>query len=278
LCGGIAVFKSLSCCLGAHLLARGTFVATVLVVVVALLLPAQALADNADSPSGSVGYDVSFPQCDKDLGAYDQTPDGAAPGFAIIGVTGGRPFTENHCLTAEYESAVANGYIPSFYMNVSAPRNLASAQSWALPDHPCDPGDAECESYSYGWAAAQDAADYALTAIASVADGPDPAGWWLDVETGNYWSPDQTANDQVIQGALDYLASNGNGATVGIYSVRSMWDRIAGASFRPLVISWLAGARSLGAIPGMCSGASFTGDPVALVQITIAGHDWDYVC
>jgi hypothetical protein len=258
-------------------LTPGQLVLALLMVAIASLHPGKALADNVASPSGSVGFDVSFPQCVQDLGSFDQSPSGEPPQFAVIGVTGGRPFTQNRCLAAEYETVVGNGYAPSFYLNVSAPRNLGSAQSWAVPDHPCDPGDTQCESYSYGWSAAQDAADYAQMAIASVG-GPDPTGWWLDVETGNYWSTDQSANDQVIQGALDYLVGNGNGATVGIYSVQSMWNRIAGLSFRPLIPTWLAGARSFGSAPRMCAPTSFTGGPVALVQVTIAGHDWDYVC
>jgi hypothetical protein len=34
----------------------------------------------------------------------------------------------------------------------------------------------------------------------------------------------------------------------------------------------------LSAAPRMCSQLSFTGGPVALTQVTIAGHDWDYIC
>src|SRR5579864_6452329 len=56
---------------------------------------------------GSTGYDVSYPQC----GAA--APTGA---FGIIGVNGGRPFSNNACLAAEY-SAAPQSPAPSLYIN-----------------------------------------------------------------------------------------------------------------------------------------------------------------
>ncbi len=56
--------------------------------------------------TGTVGYDVSYPNC----GAT------ASGTFAIVGVNGGRPFSNNSCFQAEY-AAAPQSPAPSLYMN-----------------------------------------------------------------------------------------------------------------------------------------------------------------
>ena len=62
----------------------------------------------------------------------------APPAFGIIGVNGGRPYTKNPCLTAEYRWALASGVV-EFYMNTA------------------NPGVAAGDAYNYGFNAARDA-------------------------------------------------------------------------------------------------------------------------
>ena len=124
---------------------------------------------------GRYGNDISWPQCG---GAFP-----TQAGFGIIGVTGGRPFTQNPCLAQEWQWALSNRGAPAYYMNIS------------------DPGTADPSGYGAS------AAAYALN-YASSATGASSAVnhvWWIDVETANTWSSNQAANAALIQGALTYL-------------------------------------------------------------------------
>src|SRR5947207_1080662 len=117
--------------------------------VLALVVGTSAVA------LGRYGNDISWPQCG---GAFP-----AQAGFGIIGVNGGRPFTQNPCLAAEWQWALSNRGAPAYYMNIS------------------NPGTADPSGYGAS------AAAYALN-YASSATGASSAVnhvWWLDVETAN---------------------------------------------------------------------------------------------
>src|SRR3954470_7944602 len=79
---------------------------------------------------GRYGNDISWPQCG---GAFP-----AKAGFGIVGVTGGRPFTQNPCLAAEWQGALAAKGAPAYYMNLSNPGTTtpstygANAAAYAL--------------------------------------------------------------------------------------------------------------------------------------------------
>src|SRR5438270_3491969 len=78
------------------------------------VLGAAVLAAGAGTAAvavGRYGNDISWPQCG---GAFP-----AKAGFGIIGVTGGRPFTQNPCLAAEWQWALAAKGAPAYYMNLS---------------------------------------------------------------------------------------------------------------------------------------------------------------
>src|SRR5919198_5290330 len=60
--------------------------------------PAHAALAAGPYPTGSSGFDISYPQCGS------PQPSGS---FAIIGVTHGRAFSRNDCCAAEYQQAVA---------------------------------------------------------------------------------------------------------------------------------------------------------------------------
>lgn len=94
----------------------------------------------------------------------------------------------------------------------------------------------------------------------------------------NYWSPDTLLNDQVIQGAIDYFQARTDNPVIGVYSVRSMWNQIAGSHYQPGVPTWVAGALSLLSAPLYCSGTSFTGGHYVLVQHWTGLLDEDYAC
>jgi hypothetical protein len=250
---------------------------------------------------GSVGFDYSFPACSTPV-APRTSSLGTPYGFAIVGVNDGRPFTQNPCLVAEFQSAASTIPLVSFYINISAPLGSSASNGMNGPKGPCSSTDYLCQSYNFGYNAAQ----YAYSFAAGQLGTSTVAGrvWWLDVETANSWwgldngNCSSSCNDQVLQGAIDYFHQNG--LTVGSYSVSTMWaqsgpmpqaagmagkqaaailwSQIAGG-YRPGVPEWVADASGLSAAPRLCSSTSFTGGPVWLVQELSANYyDEDYAC
>jgi len=207
--------------------------------------------------SGTTGYDVSYPQCG---GA---SPSGA---FGIVGVNGGRPFSYNSCLAAEYAATpqspaaslyINTGYSGAYRQNITSNCSALSAsvtgtsaqrQAWAI-------GCSEAET-SLNYAGQQGAVNV--------------SAWWLDVETGNSWSSsNRSLNQYAIQGATGRLLQIG--PPVGVYSTGSMWKTITGGSFTPsgIAADWVAA--------GSCS-TPFTNSPVWLTQTSTGGVDYDTAC
>lgn len=233
-----------------------------------------------------VGYDISFPQCG---GAFP-----SAPAFAIIGVTGGKPFEPHPCLGAgSHPSQLAwGGPSAGLYINVANPgpalspfwpRGQTTPRECATPTRPGD-DTADC-AYDYGWNSAADAYDKAVLAYQSL--GLVPAGavgtpaavpWWLDVETGNSWRPEAVLNVAAIKGAADYLRAAG-AANVGVYSSFGDWQKIVGETneFAELP-SWLAGPNTQTEAEAACGGLGFTLGGVSLVQFPSQGFDGNVRC
>jgi hypothetical protein len=99
---------------------------------------------------------------------------------------------------------------------------------------------------------------------------------WLDVETGNAWTPHQDVNALVIKGAIDQLHRLGRIA--GIYSTSLQWGEITGGANFGVPV-WVAGSPDLASAPSWCSSgrSAFNGGPVWMVQ-TMLGYDVNYLC
>lgn len=270
--------------------------AAVLAALVVLLsgwgISTAATASAAPAAAvGAVGYDVSTPQCGRSL------PESGA--FGIVGVNGGRAFTENPCFASEYAWAKRRPAAPGVYLNTGnpAPRSdfywpASGSRDPALCRDATSTRDPGC-SYNYGWHAAAKA--FAL------ADRVDRTlrtrTWWLDVETANSWNGDGTANTADLQGALDLLRSKGV-ARVGFYSTAYQWRTITGgytastagtyraawkAAFTPRyrlesAPLWIATVGDLAAAKNACA-TSFTGAPAQMVQfVDGSGLDVNVVC
>ncbi|MGH7175558.1 MAG: hypothetical protein ACREGR_04340, partial [Minisyncoccia bacterium] len=203
-------------------------------------------------------------------------------------------FTQNPRIVQEYNWAkFGAGASPTLYMNLNAPYGSAAAanvngpEACAATSTPLASGGTEpapCAAYNFGYNAAAYALSYAK------GDGASSPIWWVDIETANSWAPDTSVNDQVIQGAVDYL--NSQGIRAGIYSMAYMWNEIAGASFSPtqklngqsvLTPTWVPIGISdqIGAADYCSVGASFmAGAPVWLVQYEAdsTAVDQNYAC
>ncbi|MEA2687018.1 MAG: hypothetical protein QOE93_2213 [Actinomycetota bacterium] len=215
-----------------------------------------------------MGKDISWPQCPVGL---------PAPGeFGIVGVTGGRPYTVNPCLTSQFEWAEATPGGAGFYMNTANPGGYALALDWyaqLAPDAACQPGNDGACAYNFGYNAAAEAFAYAQSSTGASAGRV----WWLDIELDNSWSDtDIVANRAALQGNLDFLQSQ-PGVIVGVYTTPRMWHWIMGDYSLPLPV-WMAGAVTLEEAIAHCGPEySATGGPVVLSQ-WVEDVDHDHVC
>jgi hypothetical protein len=241
-------------------------------VLVTSMLMAAPLAVAAPTPRG---YDISWPQCGS---AYPTNP-----AFGIVGVNHGIVFSVNQCLASEI--TWAGGTRAQLYANTGNPGPALSSHWPSGQTSPrwCDPANsdtADC-AFDYGYNAAADSYQRAVTAFASLGLSGSPAGspWWLDVETGNSWRSDTSLNVAALQGEAAYLTSVAHVAKLGIYSTQYQWNQIAGGSGAfSANHSWVAGVGSQKNAKSHCSGAGFTGGGVELAQYASGSFDADLIC
>ena len=236
---------------------------------VAMLVATHIGAFAALDPYMGSGYDFSYVQCGVSAPSAQ---------FGIAGVNGGYPFTYyNGCLSAEYSAAPAGhaslyvntGYDPSYTAidgrHMEDDCASASSQVSATP--------AQQAAWAVGCSEAERDLGYA-TSQGAVA----PAAWWLDVETSNSWSTsDLSLNRYTIEGLVTRLRAS-TSAPIGIYSTSYQWGVITGG-YQPAVdATWVAtGQRTVKRARSYCTGTSFTGAPIWLVQY-VASYDHDLAC
>lgn len=218
--------------------------------------------------SQSKGYDISFPQCPQNFPSdtYD---------FGIIGVNGGKSFTGNPCLFDESVWARKAHRQASLYMNTNYPSGSTEKLGLFGPLGNCSENDMRCQAYNYGYNAAKDAYEYALSQLTS------SSIWWLDVETANTWSDDTQFNVRVVQGAIDYFSSAQ--IQVGIYSTKRAWRSIMGTEYVPKqritdsIPNWVG--TGLDTIdPLRCFQPFIPQSSVWIIQYAHQGFDGNYTC
>jgi hypothetical protein len=234
-----------------------------------IVIPSTAaFAKPRTSPTPTIGYDVSYPQCGGAL------PN--APAFGIVGVSDGLAYGQNPCLATQYKWATTAPKTPAFYMNTGNPSTASTRVNWFEQTGPevCGVANEAGCAYDYGYNGAKQAFEYAVSQTS--VEAAKAAVWWLDVETANSWSTDQSLNVRDIQGSIDFLA--GLVAGVGIYSTSYQWGQITGgAQLGSAIPNWVAGALNAKRAPALCS-STFSGGPVALVQYPSGGFDADHAC
>jgi hypothetical protein len=214
---------------------------------------------------GTYGNDISYPQCGSSTSSFPRNS------FGIVGVTGGRAFTDNSCLATEFSwASTLSSTLASLYMNLNSPIGSTASKGMTGPYGNCTKKDKLCQAENYGYNAAQDAYTYAQQ------QGAGSSQWWLDIETGNSWSSSPTLNQGTIKGAAQFFTKNG--IAVGIYSTQSMWNNITGGYPNGLPV-WLATTATSPAT--YCTAShSFTGGQIYLVQYSnpSVSVDSDYAC
>ncbi|MBI2765958.1 MAG: hypothetical protein HYX53_08625 [Chloroflexi bacterium] len=251
---------------------RGTLVGLAVGMVIGLAAFGARPADShaADSVAAQVpGFDISWPQCGK------LWPPGPVA-FAVIGINNGRPYTANPCFLDQYRWAQRLEVNPAVYVNIEYPKpdrvEAATGPYGTCTDKDKAPDKYEwCRAYNYGYGLAKE------VHLRASALRITPSTWWLDVETGNFWSNDPTYNAQVIRAAIDYFKEKK--LPVGIYGTGYQWGIIAGP-YAPGLPIWTAGAQGLDGAAMRCMSptAGFAGGTVKMVQYYDFGFDTNYMC
>ena len=193
----------------------------------------------------SKGFDVSYPNCTSTLPSGDS--------FAIVGVTGGRPFSTYSCFGKLWSgSQKATDGTPSLYFNTGYSgaygRDISSFCASAEKAHFSGPTGLSRhlqKQAQQAWEIGCSEVAYALTAFNSAfrSGAEQPTMLFADIETGNSWSSNVTLNQSAIDGISWAMGSNGLG---GIYSSAAMWATITGSyKFSPtpnVSANWVVGA------------------------------------
>ncbi len=282
--------------------------------VSAAAMPVSAAAQPASGTvapvtAATVGYDVSFPQCEASAPL--------SPSFAIVGVDGGLANDANPCLAQQltWASAAAGLSRPaqpglSLYLDAADPGSgvadwpspAAGAAGAATPYGACNGSWSRACAYTYATlraaysyalavAAAPPVATAELPPTATVLSPAASAPWWIDVEIGASWAGRSSSrewarlNIAALHGYVAGLRAAGARGPIGLYSDAYQWravtglrPRASGAYFTHAEHDWVTGARSLAQARRACAAAAFSGSVVALAQFTEGVLDRDYAC
>jgi hypothetical protein len=211
----------------------------------------------------AVGNDVSWPQCETSVPSPGH-------GFGIVGLTGGRPFTANPCVAAEWAWATTAGSGGGVYVNLAAAVPGGPAEMHG-PAGDCKVTDLPCQTYN------QAANTIGAALAVARANGVTAPMWWLDVEVMNHWSANTALNTLTVKAAAETLAHSGIRA--GVYSTPLMWRTITDGARMDLPV-WVAGGTDDAGAPALCSQprADFTGGGVLLVQSLPVVFDTNVAC
>ena len=231
----------------------------------------------ADRPIGDVvvGADLSWPNCPKGLG-MPQRPALGLPfprpsaRFVVIGLTNGPAFHANPCLVSQVAFARERGLRASAYAVVTYPTKRQLRRYGAAP---AGAPAGRTRLWNTGWAQAK--ANLGLMAAA----GLDSPAVWVDVEPvtkPSPWSNHLERNRQVVEGAV--AAYRDAGMVVGLYSVRSLWEKVVGNAQYGLPEWRSAGPQNRAAALAMCRSGSFNGGPAVIAQWWDDRRDHDVLC
>ncbi|MBU6214757.1 hypothetical protein KGM48_02855 [Patescibacteria group bacterium] len=234
-----------------------------LVSVLSLAIATPAFAAGPYT-TGQQGYDVGFNTSSLPVAPF---------GFGVVGTDGGRAYTHNPNFAIQFAWAKQGTDASAVYMNLNTDVGSYVHGNVSSPKI-CKGGDSLCKAYNYGYNAAASSFAYATQ------QGAASTLWWLDIETANSWSSKTTVNDATVQGAIDYL--NTQGITVGVYAIPSQWQQLMGSSFVPVQTggtpNWYADGYNSN-YASECNAPFIPGSSVWLVQyLQNSTTDNDYGC
>ncbi len=196
--------------------------------------------------------------------------------FWIIGLTNGRAFTANPCLSEQIAAARERGVLTAGYTMLSYPNRAERAAHGA--SGPFGTLTRADRLANVGYAQAAFALD-----VMDAAGLPSPFVW-IDVEprAERPWSRKRARNKALLKGALQ--AGQDRGVGSGIYTYAGAWKSIMGR-LQVDVPLWAPGhsrGRSFSARRNQtrdsCSRAGFTGGPLVMTQWVWRNRDHNITC
>jgi hypothetical protein len=236
------------------------------------------LADKVEVPvgHGSLGRDVSWPNCPRGMGIPQRLtlgkpmpPPGAR--YVLIGLTNGPAFYPNPCLRDQVAYARAHRLWASAYAVVTYPTPSQLVAYGA--DGPSTQGGLAGRLWNTGWAQARRNVAHMRAA------GLQPPTVWVDVEPVRPpapWSPDVLANRAVLEGAI--AAYRKAGLQVGVYSTPYLWRSVVGDVDYGFPEWRAAGPTSMRAALAVCAGADIQGGAPVIGQRSSVEEDFDVLC
>lgn len=264
--------------------------AAVMAFVTAWAAPAMA----ATATAGTLGADISYPQCSgSTTGSLPGSGGTSSAAFGIVGVNDGKPGTSNPCLSAEFTWAGAlTAQAPQLYVNTADPGNTVA--DWPTSGTSTAYGacttvksrgkivgaDTQACAYQYGVEQATYDETYAS------GEGASTTMWWLDVEEANSWLSHRLIglNQADLYGMVETFT--GGGYTVGAYSTHYQWNKILGTLYSPAastldaLAEWIPSGSTEATAQADCTDAAlpnFTNGTLTYVQYT-ATYDYDVAC
>lgn len=223
-----------------------------------------------------LGHDVSWPQCTTAEGGYGLPMPPTTTQFVIIGLTKGRPLTENPCLARQVRWVRDRGKPAHAYTMAGYPTSTQLTSTG--DDGPWSTSTKAGRLSNVGYAQAT----FAAATLSKV--GWRPAMVWIDVEprpTQPWPSSTRTQrleNRFVIEGLMRGLRDKG--FSYGLYSYASGWAEITGSWRLPGVPVWATAGRLDYPTEALdrCTQASFSGGRVYLSQWYDDTRDYDRTC
>jgi len=226
-------------------------------------------------PKGRGGRDIGWPQCPRGVGfrgrhGLGQPMPDRAVRFVVVGLTNGRAFTPNPCLTRHLRWVRTHHAYASAYAFATYPTR-AQLRRYGTRG-PYDGHRFLGALRNAGHATAR----YNIRLMRR--HGFATPHVWLDVEPSSSrpWSGRRTWNGAVVRGWV--RAYREAGYTVGVYSTRYLWHHILGG-LRLRLPEWrTSGPASASAALRTCHQRSFQGGRAVLAQWWTTHRDFDRLC
>jgi hypothetical protein len=195
-----------------------------------------------------------------------------APGaaFVIVGLTGGRGFTTNPCVSGQAWWAKTHAVRTAAYLVPTYPTR-AQLRRWGAGG-PAPATSLQGRVFNVGWAQGADAAGVLRRS------GLRAKAVWIDVEANRVrpWSPDTGANTALVRGVA--AAIRRAGLQPGLYTNSSSWTTYTDGARLGLPEWRTVGPRSRAEAVAACAAASLNGGRVLLVQHWTNTADHDVLC
>jgi hypothetical protein len=236
--------------------------------VLAMLAVVLAGSD-AVAASTPPGQDVSWPQCSSRQGGYGLPMPSASAPFVVVGLTAGRAFTANPCVTSQVAWARRTGVPTSAYLVATYPTR-AEVRAWS--SGPRRPSTLRDRVYNVGVAQGR----AALRVLAR--SGLRARAVWVDVEQNRRrpWSANPDLNVALIQGVA--AAVRGAGYRPGLYTNASSWSQYTDGARLGLAEWRTVGPRTRAVAEQACGARPLNGGQVLLVQYWTSTVDRDIAC